>query len=413
MPVSATVKCSDASLPSESWTSTVDDDLAALGELDGVADQVDEHLAKPSRIAEDGRRHVRLDVTGQLEALLVRARRQQPDRLLHGLAQVERHPLERQLPRLDLREVENVVDERQQRLGRVLHRPQVLALLRGQLRPERQLRHADDAVHRRADLMAHVRQELALGGRRLLGDELGDLELADELRQPFGVGLLFAPGRLQVLAVPLQRVLAALALGDVAGVRVDRAQFGQRRRVPQQPPVGSVAGAVAVFEVAHPHAGGQRRHRRDGGLAILGMDEIEKRSRHHLLAGVAEGAFPGGIHAREVPVEGRDALEIEGDGEESVELLFGALAVDEQANLAPDRAQHPQEIRLRLTHLAREELHDRQHGAAAQDGKPERAMQAGPAGGLRPGEVRVVRHVGNPDRLRPCSTPGRAARCPA
>ena len=39
---------------------------------------------------------------------------------------------------------------------------EVVALLIGQLGVERQLGHADDAVHRRADLVAHVGQELAL-----------------------------------------------------------------------------------------------------------------------------------------------------------------------------------------------------------------------------------------------------------
>jgi hypothetical protein len=42
-------------------------------------------------------------------------------------------------------------------------RRQQLALLRRQLGFQRQIGHADDAVHRRADFVAHVRQEVALG----------------------------------------------------------------------------------------------------------------------------------------------------------------------------------------------------------------------------------------------------------
>jgi hypothetical protein len=42
-------------------------------------------------------------------------------------------------------------------------------LIRRQLGIEREVRHADDAVHRRADLMAHVGEELAFGAARLLG----------------------------------------------------------------------------------------------------------------------------------------------------------------------------------------------------------------------------------------------------
>ena len=75
----------------------------------------------------------------------------------------ERNRLELQLARLDLREVEDVVEDRQQRLGRALDGVQAVGLIRRELRVERQRRHADDAVHRRANLVAHVRQELRLG----------------------------------------------------------------------------------------------------------------------------------------------------------------------------------------------------------------------------------------------------------
>ena len=43
---------------------------------------------------------------------------------------------------------------------------------------QRQVRHAEDRVHRRADLVAHVGQELALGLRRRLGGALRSFELA-------------------------------------------------------------------------------------------------------------------------------------------------------------------------------------------------------------------------------------------
>ena len=58
-----------------------------------------------------------------------------------------------------------------------LHHPEVLALLGGELGVERQLGHADDAVHRRADLVAHVGQELALGPAGGLGGLLGPHQL--------------------------------------------------------------------------------------------------------------------------------------------------------------------------------------------------------------------------------------------
>ena len=47
-----------------------DDDLAALGELDGVADQVDQHLPQPDRVGPDELRHAGFDLQRQLQLLL-------------------------------------------------------------------------------------------------------------------------------------------------------------------------------------------------------------------------------------------------------------------------------------------------------------------------------------------------------
>ena len=98
--------------------------------------------------------------------------------ILHQRADREGNRLELELARLDLREVEDVVEDREQRLGRRLDGRQAVALLGGQLAVERQLGHAEDAVHRRPDFVAHVGEELALGAagfHRLVAraDEVG------------------------------------------------------------------------------------------------------------------------------------------------------------------------------------------------------------------------------------------------
>ena len=73
-------------------------------------------------------------------------------------------------PGFDLREVEHVVDDVEQR-ERAVRAPwsNEVPLFAVELRAEQQLAHADDAVHRRADLVAHVREELGLRARRALG----------------------------------------------------------------------------------------------------------------------------------------------------------------------------------------------------------------------------------------------------
>ena len=52
-----------------------DEDVAVLGELEGVADQVRQHLLNPRRVADDAGRHVRVDVADELEPFLVGAQR--------------------------------------------------------------------------------------------------------------------------------------------------------------------------------------------------------------------------------------------------------------------------------------------------------------------------------------------------
>ena len=77
------------------------------------------------------------------------------------------------MPGLDPGEVQDVVDDGQQRVGRRFDDPQILALFGRELGVEHEIGHPDDAVHRRPNLVTHVRQELALGPVGGLGGLLG------------------------------------------------------------------------------------------------------------------------------------------------------------------------------------------------------------------------------------------------
>ncbi len=94
---------------------------------------------------------------------------ERPQGLVERLAEAEWHGIEVKLARLDLGEVEDVVEHRQQRVGGGLGQADVLALGGRERRPQRQLGHPEDAIHRRADLVAHVGQEFALGPGGRLG----------------------------------------------------------------------------------------------------------------------------------------------------------------------------------------------------------------------------------------------------
>ncbi len=108
-------------------------------------------------------RHIGPDVAHEFQSFGGSAHRERPRRFLQVIAQAECRGVEFQLSRLDLREVQDVVDHRQQRIRRRLHHAQVFVLFRRQLRFQRKLRHADDSVHRGADFVAHVGQEFAFG----------------------------------------------------------------------------------------------------------------------------------------------------------------------------------------------------------------------------------------------------------
>ena len=71
--------------------------------------------------------------------------------------------------RLDAGEVQNVAEQNLKRVAGRVDQLQHLFLLRRQGRFRQRLRHADDAVQGRADLMAHIGEELALGAVGRLG----------------------------------------------------------------------------------------------------------------------------------------------------------------------------------------------------------------------------------------------------
>ena len=97
----------------------------------------------------------------------------------------------------------------QRMVGRAVELGEVGALRAAGVAPH-QVGQADDGVHRRADLVAHVGQELALG----TGGGPGLVTGAGQLGGALG------HGGLQVVAVALQLLVDAVVLGDVVDVAV-------------------------------------------------------------------------------------------------------------------------------------------------------------------------------------------------
>ncbi|MNE36804.1 hypothetical protein D3C80_1306320 [compost metagenome] len=96
--------------------------------------------------------------------------------------------LDGELARLDLGEVEYVVDDAEQRSTRVVDLRDVVTLLGVQRGLQRKVGHSDDRIHRRTDLVAHVGEEIAFRAScvfrnflRALHGELCCLALGDVL----------------------------------------------------------------------------------------------------------------------------------------------------------------------------------------------------------------------------------------
>ena len=114
----------------------VNTDLTLRGELHRVAEEVDEHLSQAHGISPYDRRKCRVDRADQLDAFLLRVHRDEAGRVLHDRPRVVVDDVDLELAGLDLREVEDVVDDRQEPSRGRPHRVGELALLQVQRRVE-------------------------------------------------------------------------------------------------------------------------------------------------------------------------------------------------------------------------------------------------------------------------------------
>ena len=114
--------------------------------------------------------------------LLARVLRIELSRLAHDRRQFEGVFGQFQLARFDARQIQDVAEQRLQRLSRRLHQIQHLTLFSRQIGLGQGLGQADHTIQRRADLMAHVGQKLALG-------DIGGLGRVTRFGQGLGVAL--------------------------------------------------------------------------------------------------------------------------------------------------------------------------------------------------------------------------------
>jgi len=96
--------------------------------------------------------------------------------LLEALAKVERDHFHFKFAGLDFREVQDVIDDGEQRIGGEADQAEIFTLIGGELGVENEFGHAQNAVEGGADFVAHGGEEGAFGGAGGFGGALGVLQ---------------------------------------------------------------------------------------------------------------------------------------------------------------------------------------------------------------------------------------------
>ena len=230
--------------------------------------------------------------------------------------QVEGGGFELQVPGLDLREVEHVVQDGEQCGGRRPQGGEVVALALVARQVERQVGHADDAVHRRADLVAHVGEKLALHAAGALGGVARLAQLAAVLLDAAAEG---GNGVSQAAELVVAGGVGAGHFGPIgrrhAGRHERLGELAQRCRRPRARLQFGLQPAVRAEQLARAEVETARAQRqRTLELVVAGIDTldegaqaeqriarlaVEARRRREGLEAVEQRA--GGRRRREIP----------------------------------------------------------------------------------------------------------------
>ena len=164
-----------------------------MGEFDGIAHQIKQHLSQAGFVQHHRRGHTRSHAHFQGNALLRRPQVKDVADITEKPAYGDRAEIQAHLAGLDPRQVQNVIDQHQQASTARPDGIEVIALLGICDRIVEQIAVANHRVHRRSDFMGHVGQEFALGTAR-------------SLRLP-GQPLRLKLGGTEFILTPAQRVL--------------------------------------------------------------------------------------------------------------------------------------------------------------------------------------------------------------
>ena len=246
-----------------------DGDGAFLGKFDGIAHQVEHHLAEAHFVADQPLGHIGIDPRDDPDLLRLGIGRDQLDLVLDRAAQGEGMRFQRQLARFILRKIEDVVDQPQQRHAGLVDLADIILLLGVEVGPGDQMAEAQYGIHRRADFMAHIGQEQALraiGLLRLAGPRLQRLILGQYLLAHLLVALETLD---QLVAQPDQHRRLE---GDDAGMQQHPFQIA----LPRKHRIGQKIEQQQMMQRR------RRRRRQDGALVAPGDGQRQHGEEIHV-----------------------------------------------------------------------------------------------------------------------------------
>ncbi len=258
-------------------------DAAFGGEFDGVSEEIHEDLADAAGVCDEAGRERWRVMNAEVEFFVTRFGLEKFGNFEDDGVERARNRIDGHLAGFDFREVENVVDDGEQSVGGVTEGKREFVLLGIERGVEQKIGHADDAIHRGANFVAHGCEEFALGGAGAFGELLGALEFA----------------------------LDFLAAGDVDEAAFDDAGMGagfiDEVGVFEHPDGAAVAAAEARLEIGKLAIIGKGF---DAVFFVGGFNEFDVRARGEKVGAriVAEGAGAGVVAVENEAVE-RGAVE--------------------------------------------------------------------------------------------------------
>ena len=242
-------------------------DMAAFREFHGVAQQIQQNLPQAAFIRADEARQIGRRADCERQAFFFDAQPENIFNLMQQPEQVYIRQMKRHAPRFDFRQIQHVIDHRQQMLPAAPDNVKMFVIFRRKAAaPAHQLRKAQNRVQRGAQFVAHVRQKHAFGVIRRFCRDFRALQFRDKLLQ------LPRPLRhlaFQICFMPLQFLL----------------RFSILRQALAQPRQQKIDGANQFAEFVVAVAGENRQQRLarmidfNGRKAAHNLDQRARRGR--------------------------------------------------------------------------------------------------------------------------------------